>query len=84
MSLLKRLQQDMTCVKVPWFPEDNSRVALNDMVIGEETDIGPDSAYLSHFCLYLRATREIGAGTRQFESFAPWYWSALQSRWPRG
>lgn len=69
MSLLKRLQQDMPCVKFPWFPADNSRAALNDMVIGEATDIGSDGAYLSHFCLYLRAMREIGAGTRQFEKF---------------
>jgi len=71
MSLLKRLQQDMTCVKVPWFPADNSRAArlINDIVIGEETDIGPDGAYLSHLGLYLRAMREIGASTRQFEKF---------------
>jgi hypothetical protein len=70
MSLLKRLQQDMTCIRVPWFPADNAKAArLNDIVIGEETDVDPDGSYASHLALYLRAMREIGASTRQFEKF---------------
>ena len=71
MSLLKRLQQDMTCITVPWFPADNAKAArlINDIVIGEETDVGPDGAYVSHLALYLRAMADIGASTRQFEKF---------------
>ena len=56
MSLLKRLQQDRMCIS-------------NDIVIGEETDVGPDGSYVSHLTLYLRAMRDIGASTRQFEKF---------------
>src|ERR1700738_1286551 len=71
MSLLKRLQQDMTCIRVPWFPANNARAArlINDIVIGEETDVDPDGSYVSHLPLSLRAMADIGASTRQFEKF---------------
>jgi hypothetical protein len=71
MSLLKRLQQDMTCTRVPWFPADNARAArlINDIVIGEETDVDADGAYLSHLDLYRRAMGDVGASTKQFDTF---------------
>lgn len=71
MSLLKRLQQDMTCVRVPWFPAGNAKAArlINDIVIGEETDVDPDGSYVSHLDLYRRAMAEVGASTVQFDRF---------------
>jgi Protein of unknown function (DUF3050) len=54
MSLLKRLQKDLTCTTVPWFPAGDARAArlINDIVIGEETDVDPDGSYVSHLDLY--------------------------------
>src|ERR1700730_6751686 len=71
MSLLKRLQQDLTCTNVPWFPAENARAArlINDIVIGEETDVDPDGSYVSHLDLYRRAMADIGASTLQFDRF---------------
>jgi hypothetical protein len=71
MSLLKRLQRDMTCTSVPWLPAENSKAArlINDIVIGEETDVGPDGFYVSHLDLYLRAMEDVGASTSQFDTF---------------
>src|ERR1700756_3950102 len=71
MSLLKRLQQDLTCTKVPWFPADNAWAArlINDIVIGEETIVGPHASYSTHLDLSPRAMADVGASPRQFEAF---------------
>src|SRR6201984_3703571 len=71
MSVLKRLQQALTCTKVPWFPADNARAArlINDIVIGEEREVDPDGSYCTNLDLYLRAMVDVGANTRKFDSF---------------
>ena len=65
MSLLKRLQQLLTCVHVPWVPPPHRRVSrfINQLVLDEESDADGQGSYASHFEIYRRAMREIGADT---------------------
>src|ERR1700757_2914571 len=71
MSLVKRLQRDLTCIKVPWLPPRDRQAAqlINQIVLGEETDIDPRGEPVSNLELYLGAMREIGANTAGFERF---------------
>ena len=64
MSLLKRLQRDLTCLDLPWVPvgEAEVRFLINEIVCGEESDVDPAGTRISHFELYLRAMHEVGAG----------------------
>jgi hypothetical protein len=70
MSLLKALQRNLTCVDVPWRPIGNpeTRYLINEIVVGEESDVDPDGNRLSHFELYLKAMNEAGAATHQIDA----------------
>ena len=65
MSLLKALQQRLTCTSVPWFPTAyaEARRLVNEVVLDEESDALPDGGYSSHFELYLDCMRQAGADT---------------------
>ena len=81
MSLVKRLQNELTSNNLPWIPPVSARIArfTNELVLGEETDLGLDGKPISHFELYLRAMEEVGADTTEIRGFtaqlalgAPW------------
>ena len=71
MSLLKTLQRKMTCVAVPWTPPADPALCrfINEIVVAEESDEMGDGTYGSHFDLYLRAMKEVGANTQPIERF---------------
>jgi hypothetical protein len=71
LSLLKRLQRDLTCLTLPWTPPANPRAArlINEIVLGEETDLMPDGRALSHFELYRAAMDEVGADAGCIDAF---------------
>ncbi|MBM72602.1 MAG: heme oxygenase [Crocinitomicaceae bacterium] len=71
MSLLKALQTSLTCTQAPWTPKINTNTArfINEIVLGEETDVDSNGNYKSHFEMYLDAMEDIGANTSQIRKF---------------
>ena len=71
MSLLKTLQNNLTCTSVPWFPKGSadSRQLINEIVVVEESDVDFDGNRKSHFELYLDAMKQCGADTSKIEIF---------------
>lgn len=63
MSLLKSLQNHLTCTQVPWFPvgHADTRFLINEIVVGEESDLDLEGQRKSHFELYLDAMAQAGA-----------------------
>jgi hypothetical protein len=62
MSLVKKLQRELTSVDQPWVPKGSPEVRflINEIVLGEESDVDQHGQYTSHFELYVRAMRELG------------------------
>ena len=71
MSLVKRPQMEFTSTRLPWIPPAISQAArfANEVVLGEETDLSSDGKALSHFELYLRAMKEVGADSSMIRLF---------------
>ncbi len=65
MCLAKRLQRDLTSMGPLWRPPPMPEMArfINGVILGEESDDGPDHRAISHAELYLGAMDEVGAST---------------------
>ena len=71
MSLLKALQNKLTCTTTPWLPIGNPEVRylINEIVVAEETDLAIDGSRQSHFEMYLDAMQQCGANTQDITAF---------------
>jgi len=71
MSLLKGLQQHLTCVETPWYPKGtaNTRFLINEIVAGEESDVDQHGNRVSHFELYLEAMKQAGCNSTTITEF---------------
>ena len=65
MSLLKSLQKKLTCTTTPWMPVGtaNTRYLINEIVLGEESDVDEFGNRISHFELYINAMEQLGSDT---------------------
>jgi pyrroloquinoline quinone (PQQ) biosynthesis protein C len=68
-SLLKAMQQRLTCTGIPWLPtaDREARRLVNEIVLDEESDELPEGGHASHFELYLESMQLAGADTRPIE-----------------
>ncbi len=71
MSLLKALQERLTCTTTPWFATKNpeTRYLINEIVLAEETDLTLDGRHQSHYEMYIEAMEACGADTSKIEHF---------------
>ena len=71
MSLLKSLQRQLCGTDVPWLPPQDPVAArlVNEIVLGEETDVDGSGNYRSHFEMYHRAMQRCGAETTRIDAF---------------
>lgn len=71
ISLVKRLQHELSNMAVPWVPP-RSRLAarlINELVTGVECDLDTDGMPISHYELYLDAMTDVTADSQSVRRF---------------
>ena len=71
MSLLKALQQKLTCTTTPWFASENpeTRYLINEIVLAEESDLTLEGTRASHFEMYVDAMKTSDADVSELFKF---------------
>lgn len=71
MSLVKKLQKDLTSTTLPWTPAKYPAAGrlINEIVWGEETDLNRHGQVQSHFEMYRDAMQALGASTQAIDTF---------------
>jgi len=71
MSLVKSLQNSLSCTTIPWTPNKNTNSTrlINDIVLCEESDFNAQGVAMSHFEMYIEAMNQIDAKTTQIDTF---------------
>ena len=70
MSLLKKLQLQLTCVSIPWKPKGFHKASrlINEIVWGEESDIDHKGNPMSHYEMYLNSMSLIESDSHKIKS----------------